>query len=167
MRHAPISWSTILVLENIASTEELYDKVNEHEEELVEAAKHLGRNSVMVHNLASHLRKLGFNQNSSRTVQRANLTVAEEEDGIADSGNEREDKTAGPVALEDSAADEGATLEQVYQTFKTKQRAPPPNGYVSVSKEQSCYNQNGPEAPVAVQELKNIAEQKLGEDEGS
>ncbi|KAJ7828717.1 hypothetical protein B0H13DRAFT_1916894 [Mycena leptocephala] len=36
MRKAPIAWSTILVLENIKSTEELYKRINDHEEELVE-----------------------------------------------------------------------------------------------------------------------------------
>ncbi|KAJ6476078.1 hypothetical protein C8R45DRAFT_934709 [Mycena sanguinolenta] len=36
MRRAPISWSTILVLENIKSVEALYEKVNDHEDELVE-----------------------------------------------------------------------------------------------------------------------------------
>ncbi|KAJ7854021.1 hypothetical protein B0H13DRAFT_1903833 [Mycena leptocephala] len=43
MRRAPIVWSTILVLENIQSSEDLYDKVNEHEESLVAAFKREGR----------------------------------------------------------------------------------------------------------------------------
>ncbi|KAJ7238444.1 hypothetical protein C8J57DRAFT_1528751 [Mycena rebaudengoi] len=38
MRKAPIRWSTILVMENINSSEELYDKVNEHDESLIDAA---------------------------------------------------------------------------------------------------------------------------------
>ncbi|KAJ6571915.1 hypothetical protein B0H19DRAFT_1064932 [Mycena capillaripes] len=79
MRKALIAWSTIIVLENISSTEELYERVNEHEEALMEVFERNRPDALMLHNLSSALKHLGFSQNSSappgkQTFRRANLT---------------------------------------------------------------------------------------------
>ncbi|KAJ7763850.1 hypothetical protein B0H16DRAFT_1718485 [Mycena metata] len=66
MRRAPLPWSTILVLENIGSSEELYEKVNEHYEALIESIRRGHTNSITIHDLASNLRKLGFQQSPKR-----------------------------------------------------------------------------------------------------
>ncbi|KAJ7806736.1 hypothetical protein B0H13DRAFT_1929447 [Mycena leptocephala] len=55
MRKAPIKWSTILVLENIRSSEELYDKVKEHDEELVESVRGRSPEMLIASNLISTL----------------------------------------------------------------------------------------------------------------
>ncbi|KAJ7940750.1 hypothetical protein B0H13DRAFT_1849919 [Mycena leptocephala] len=79
MRRAPIIWSTILVLENIQSSEDLYDKVNEHEAALVEAVKRDAGEVVTMHNLASTLRRMGVNPNQPSVVRWANLAAVNEE----------------------------------------------------------------------------------------
>ncbi|KAJ7637947.1 hypothetical protein DFH06DRAFT_1335594 [Mycena polygramma] len=124
MRKAPIKWSTILVLENIQSSEELYDKVNEHEEELVEAAKHLHADAVTSANLVSTLRRLGVLKDSPMMTRRANLTTTD--DGGQEEGQDAPEQT---LLQEPDAADGEDTLKQVYQTLKRRQRPPPKGGY--------------------------------------
>ncbi|KAJ7601918.1 hypothetical protein DFH06DRAFT_1351843 [Mycena polygramma] len=126
---APISWSTIMVVENIRSYEDLYEKVNDHEAALVEAVTHDSGDSITVHNLASTLRKLGFSQGGSQHVaRRANLTVAE-----AEAEEPEELPVAAPDASEATPAVEDEqgveTMRQVYNTFKKRQRPPPKGGY--------------------------------------
>ncbi|KAJ7895831.1 hypothetical protein B0H13DRAFT_1885354 [Mycena leptocephala] len=60
MRKAPIAWSTIIVLENIKSTEELYERVNEHEEELVEVVTRNPPDTLTLQNLPATLCRLGL-----------------------------------------------------------------------------------------------------------
>jgi hypothetical protein len=126
MRRAPLKWSTILVLDNIESTEELYKKVNEHFDSLIEAVE--PADSVTVHNLASNLRKLGFQQNPRAPFRRANLTTVEE---IAESAEQELEEvpleTIQPV--DDEPQDGAITLKQAYQVLKRRQRAPPKGGY--------------------------------------
>ncbi|KAJ7165295.1 hypothetical protein C8R46DRAFT_1220425 [Mycena filopes] len=128
MQKAPISWSTIIVVENVKSTGELYERVNEHEQALVEVFKRSTPNTetVTMNNLSSVLRRLGFSQNNSqsgpsnRQYRRANLAEADEP------GEENQ-----PERVED-APDEGQgdeTIRQVYQILKKRQRAPPKGGY--------------------------------------
>jgi hypothetical protein len=124
MRKAPIKWSTILILENIQSSEELYDKVNEHDEELVEAVRGRSPDSITSGNLIPTLRRLGYPLGS--TARRANLTEV---------GTEVEDtpdplKPSEEPALADLGEEDGAeTVRQVYQTLKKRQRPPPKGGY--------------------------------------
>jgi hypothetical protein len=120
MRRAPIIWSTILVLENIRSSEDLYDKVNEHEAALVKAVKRDAGEVVTMHNLASTLRRMGVNPNQPSVVRRANLAAVNEES--------TEDLPA-EEPLEPRSGDGTETLRQVYQTFKKRQRPPPKGGY--------------------------------------
>jgi hypothetical protein len=122
MRKAPIKWSTILVLENIQTSEELFDKVNEHDEELVEAVRKRSPEAITAGNLISTLRRLGYQQTP---VRRANLTEAEAEPEDAE--------TEGALAVtsfSDLDAEDGAsTMKQVYQVLKKQQRPPPKGGY--------------------------------------
>ncbi|KAJ7261916.1 hypothetical protein C8J57DRAFT_1232054 [Mycena rebaudengoi] len=104
MRKAPLQWSTILVLQNIASTEDLYNMVNEHWEAL-----------------GSTLRRLGFSQDSQRIQpRRANLAAAEDEGGLA---------TGVVENTEEMEAEPGQMVRQVYQTFQKRPRPPPPGRY--------------------------------------
>jgi hypothetical protein len=127
MCRAPIKWSTIIVLENIDSTEDLYKKVNEHYESLIEAVE--PADSVTIHNLGAQLRKLGLQPGSSRPpFRRANLTMMEEtrdteESVLMDDGD-------GNASVADEEVLEGTvTLKRVYQTLKKRQRPPPKGGY--------------------------------------
>ncbi|KAJ6463790.1 hypothetical protein C8R47DRAFT_1224947 [Mycena vitilis] len=129
MRTAPIKWSTILVLENIDSTEELYDKVNEHDDSLVDAAKKDSRDSITLGNLASALKRLGFSQNSSasgsRPFRRANRTeVDEEAEPLAESTAVVEEG-----GDEDGPSSDEVALKQAYAILKKRQRPPPKGGY--------------------------------------
>lgn len=131
MRRAPIKWSTILVLENISSSEELYERVNEHYEALVDAVLKNPADTITMNNLASNLRRLGFQQNSTSSerrppFRRANLAAVEDAD--------LDENLAGEEAMEDivpksDSTDGAETLKQVYQTLKRRQRAPPRDGY--------------------------------------
>ncbi|KAJ7162011.1 hypothetical protein C8R46DRAFT_1222145 [Mycena filopes] len=131
MQKAPISWSTILVLENIKTSEELYSRVNKHEEALVEVFRRSapGTDTLTVHNLSSTLKRLGFVQNqgavatSSRPWKRANLTEAE--------GDDVEEASRGKAEAEEGLGQEEgeATIQQAYQVLKKRQRPPPKGGY--------------------------------------
>jgi hypothetical protein len=124
MRKAPIKWSTILVLENIQSSEELFDKVNEHDEELVESVRRRSPEAITAGNLVSTLRRLGFHQSSA--ARRINRAEAELEAEEIDAGTE----LLGTEVLVDPSADDGAsTVRQVYQALKKRQRPPPKGGY--------------------------------------
>lgn len=62
MSKAPISWHTILILDNIADTKALYTKVVEHERELVHAARMETSSFLMAEDLQAALKQ--FNPNT-------------------------------------------------------------------------------------------------------
>ncbi|KAJ6452592.1 hypothetical protein C8R45DRAFT_1112895 [Mycena sanguinolenta] len=129
MKTAPIPWSTILVLENIGSSEELYEKVNEHYEALIESYQKDSKDVVTLQNLSSNLRKLGWSPPRSNFRRTVNWTAAE-----GDEGSKGPEQSEGlPTnGQEDSARDEEDsehTLKQVFQTLKKRQRPPPKGGY--------------------------------------
>jgi signal recognition particle subunit SEC65 len=125
MRKAPIKWRTILVIENIPTTEELYKKVNEHDDSLLDAVKNSPTDVVTLHNIASTLRRLGFQQaSSSRTFKRANRTEVNEE-----LDNPQESSAIAAEVQGEPEEDGEVTLKQVYQTLKKRQRPPPKGGY--------------------------------------
>ncbi|KAJ7689537.1 hypothetical protein B0H16DRAFT_1487201 [Mycena metata] len=119
MQKAPISWSTIIVQENVKSTEELYARVNEHEEALVEIVRRSAPDAFSIHNLASTLRRMGFTQNSNapnapnRQFRRANFTEADEPAQELDAPEET------PVSTLDGEGD--TVLKQVYQVLQKRQ----------------------------------------------
>ncbi|KAJ7145937.1 hypothetical protein C8R44DRAFT_863762 [Mycena epipterygia] len=117
---APIRWSTILMLENIQSTEDLYDKVNEHDEALIEAAKAEQGNILTKQNLASTLRRMCVQLDSSRghnpqRPRRANLaTIAEGEPETLEEGSPRIEE----VDSTEDEVNDMSTIREVYNTFK-------------------------------------------------
>jgi hypothetical protein len=134
MRTAPIAWSSILIVENIRSVEDLYERVNEHEEELVDVVARRQTDVLTTGNLSSTLKRLGFSQSThqgstfQRRERRVNLTEAESDMA----GREEEEAE---VALDSEPApsaetfDEGPTMKSVYQTLARRQRPPPKGGY--------------------------------------
>lgn len=132
MSKAPIVWSTILVLENIKSVEELYERVNEHEDELYEAVQRGSRDVVTFNNLSTALRRLGFQAPSSssalpRRIRRVNLTEADE--NLEEGGGERSEGEAVEDPGKDPLSNSELTLRSVYQTLARRQRPPPKGGY--------------------------------------
>jgi hypothetical protein len=109
--------------------EELFKKVNDHHNALTQAVKRESSEALTINNLGSTLRKLRWSQGSSNT-RRANLTFATLKE---ESGDESKEMVMGNEILEDNKAldlSEGqATVRQVYQTFKKRQRPPPKGGY--------------------------------------
>jgi hypothetical protein len=128
MKTAPISWSTILILENIRDSEELYEKVNEHYEALIDSVRKEHTDVITTHNLASSLRRLGFQQNPLRTSFRRSANIAAADGNITEIPEESE--MTAQLAEDGRDAEDGAeTLKQVFQTLKRWQRPPPKGGY--------------------------------------
>jgi hypothetical protein len=131
---APIAWSSILIVENIRSVEDLYECINEHEEELVDVVARRQMDVLTAGNLSSTLRRLGFAQNSqpstsfTRRDRRANVTeagvdaTAEDETELV-AGQDPED--ASPLG----SIEESPTMKSVYQMLARRQRPPPKGGY--------------------------------------
>jgi hypothetical protein len=115
-----------LILESVKSVEELYDRINEHEEELVDVVLRSSSDALTSHNLIPTLRRLGFpsNQSSSlsfpRRERRTNLTEVDPE-GESEKDEANEDFETLPV--------EEFTVKNVYQTLARRQCPPPKGGY--------------------------------------
>jgi hypothetical protein len=128
MCRAPLVWSTILVLENIHSSEDLFGKVNDHYLALIDAVKRESSDTVTINNLASTLRRMGFTPNHN--ARRANLTSADAT--IEEVPEPDKDLTGAEVPREETSpqeSDGSTTIRQVYQTFKKRQWPPPKGGY--------------------------------------
>ncbi|KAJ7702724.1 hypothetical protein B0H17DRAFT_1176062 [Mycena rosella] len=130
MRKAPIQWRTILVLENIDSIEELYKRVNEHDDALVEAARKDSHDTLTTHNVVATLKRMGFHPypspSQTRSYRRANRAEIDE---AADGEMETELVTEGALQYDGGSEDGESTLRQVYQTMKSRPCAPPKGRY--------------------------------------
>jgi hypothetical protein len=131
---APIAWSSILIVENIRSVEDLYERINEHKEELVDVVARRQTDIVTVGNLSSTLKRLGlahYPQSATsfpRREHRVNVTEAEEEeDGMREEGDDTGDDLAGTTSPEFSEG--GPLIKSVYQALARRQRPPPKGGY--------------------------------------
>jgi hypothetical protein len=132
MRTAPIAWSSILIVENIRSVEDLYECINEHEEELVDVVVRRQTDVLTAGSLSSALKRLGFSQSAppgssyARRERHANVTEVEADPWEeAEAGNER-DSVEDPSA---ELSEESPTIKNVYQTLARRQRPPPKGGY--------------------------------------
>lgn len=75
MRKAPISWGPILLLSNIKDLSELYSRVTEHEEALLEAYRvSRGGQALSLDGIVAHLKQIGMFNDKSPFPRRANLT---------------------------------------------------------------------------------------------
>jgi hypothetical protein len=134
MRTAPIAWSTILIVENIRSVEDFYDRINEHEEELVDVVARRQTDVITAGNLPSALRRMGFTQGAQnspvyvRRDRRVNVTETGAE--AEESDENREDSPHDPdEALTSELWEHEPTMKNVYQTLARRQRPPPKGGY--------------------------------------
>ncbi|KAJ6478853.1 hypothetical protein C8R47DRAFT_1219399 [Mycena vitilis] len=127
MDKAPISWSPILVLENITSTMILWGKVTEHEKALVHAWKSEASKMLTADNLGAALRSLGVNmdQRPKTFTRQAHFLSSDEHPLVDDIPREdelREESNTLP-------ANEEEVLKQAYQTIREKQQGKPPRVY--------------------------------------
>ena len=125
MRKAPISWGPILLISSIKDSSELYSRVTEHEEALLEAYRvSRGGQASSIDQIASQLKQMGFMQENQRPYpRRANIAeyVAEESPPCMEPMS-----TATP--FQDLNSNQHI-LREAYQVLRQRQRAPPKGGY--------------------------------------
>ena len=140
MARAPLSWRTILVLENIKSTSLLYTKAVEHQEALLNISRDKPSSTITTDNLVTTLRRMGYvlqkpsfghNFPSNR---RANLSMNEIEPSPGSSSDELKESymaaSAGETSDQGINKAEDQILSEAYQVMKRRQRLPPPGGYM-------------------------------------
>jgi hypothetical protein len=125
MARAPLSWRTILLLENIKSTSLLYTKASEHQESLLAMSRTRPSTNITTENLAANLQKLGYPSQSLKpsfhhnfpTDRRANLTLGEPELSI-DSPSDHKESYLTSTEPHNSDKTEDQILAEVYQVMK-------------------------------------------------
>jgi hypothetical protein len=125
MRKAPISWGPILLISSIKDSSELYSRVTEHEEALLEAYRvSRGGQTSSIDQIAGQLKQMGFLQENQRPYpHRANLTEFVTEENSP--GNEAI-STATPFHDLNSSQH---ILREAYQVLRQCPRPPPKGGY--------------------------------------
>ena len=128
MRRAPIAWGSVINIDSIKNTSQLYARVTEHERALIYATKVESSQALTADNLVYALRKLGINvpqsnqSSNSRFRRRANLGEKETDVEVEiESGENILDDLIQPVP--------DSLLKEVYQVLKRTQRPPPKGGY--------------------------------------
>ena len=140
MARAPLAWRTILLLENIKSTSQLYTKAVEHQDSLLNLHRTKPSTTITPENLIPTLHKMGYTlqkpsfQHNFLVDRQANLTAGKTDNPSAlhDHGPPVESKEL-YVTTAEAPSSEGAEdqiLRDVYQVMKRRQRAPPPGGYM-------------------------------------
>ena len=123
MRKAPVSWGPILLLSSVKDSSELYLRVTEHKEALLEAYRVAkGGHTPSIDNIVTQLRNMGFVQEKPYQPRRANIV-----EFAADSEAFPANDTP-PTSLEDLNSGQHI-LHEAYQVLRQKQRLPPKGGY--------------------------------------
>lgn len=132
MRKAPISWGPILLISSIKDSSELYSRVTEHEEALLEAYRvSKGGQAPSIDNIVSQLRQMGVIPDRDKTPyqRRANLVEYSTMNQSAEETAPPTD-TAPPAALAlNDLSSNQYILHEAYQVLKQRQRPPPIGGY--------------------------------------
>ena len=135
MARAPLSWRTILVLENIKSSSMLYTKAVEHEESLLAISKNQNTTVITAENLVSTLRRMGYTLEKPKfhynfpQDKRVHITEGQPDTGSS-TGASKENFASEIVSSDNDQSTEGQVLAEVFQVLKKRQRAPPPGGYM-------------------------------------
>ncbi|KAJ7233357.1 hypothetical protein C8J57DRAFT_1532479 [Mycena rebaudengoi] len=129
MLRAPVSWGTVIVIENIQSTKTLFAKVTEYEEALVQASHLESHHVLTTDNLAATLKGLGINS----TAEKPRYFSRAAQLGSAEPLDPRVVETDAPpprdeTELESKAGEENEdeVLRQAFQILKDRPRAAPP-----------------------------------------
>ncbi|KAF8174358.1 hypothetical protein K438DRAFT_1609802 [Mycena galopus ATCC 62051] len=127
MEKAPVSWSPILILENVQSTMTLYSKVVEHEAALVNASRseHSNARTLTVDSLAAALKSLGYSpEKRGASYRQVNFSAQDETAGLEEiDATENRDAGSGSDSMEDEI------FKQVYVNLQARKRPPPVGGY--------------------------------------
>ena len=120
MRKAPISWGPILLLSNIKDSSELYSRVTEHEEALLEAYRvSKGGSALSLDSIVAHLKQMGMVNDRPFIQRRANLTENDQEMA----------PISRPVDQSIDNSSDQHILHEAYQVLQQRQRPPPKGGY--------------------------------------
>ena len=121
MRKAPISWGPILLLSNIKDSSELYSRVTEHEEALLESYRVSRGQQVplSLDGIVAHLKQIGMFQDKPSFQRRANLTENDHSNALPDCPMEQ---------IVDNPPNQHI-LHESYQVLQQRQRPPPKGGY--------------------------------------
>ena len=123
MRKAPVSWGPILLLSSVKDSSELYSRVTEHEEALLEAYRvSRGGHAPSIDNIATQLKQMGFLQERHPQQRRANLVEYSTSPASFSTDNMI------PTSLEDLNSGQHV-LHEAYQVLRQRQRLPPKGGY--------------------------------------
>ena len=120
MRKAPVSWGPILLLSSIKDSSELYSRVTEHEEALLEAYR-VSKGGVpnSLDSIVTQLRQLGFVQERPPYRRQAN---------VVENSNIPSFSTSEVIDPVNPNTDEHV-LHEAYQVLQQRQRPPPKGGY--------------------------------------
>ena len=135
MARAPLTWRTILVLENIKSSSMLYTKAVEHEESLLTISKNQSTTVITTDNLVSTLRNMGytlekpkfhynFPQNKQVYITKGQLDIVTPPSTSKEAFTLMVTPSENPLDMMDQV------LVEVYQVLKRRQCTLPPGGYM-------------------------------------
>ena len=126
MRKAPVSWGPILLISSIKDSSELYSRVTEHEEALLEAYR-VSRSgqSPSIDQIATQLRQMGFTQESQRSSYPRCANLAEY---LSEENPPSNETVSTAASLQDLNSNQHI-LHEAYQVLQQRQRPPPKGGY--------------------------------------
>ena len=125
MRKAPIGWGPILLLSSIKDSSELYSRVMEHEEALLEAYQvSKGGPTLSLDNIVTHLKQLGLANDRQSLPRRANLTQ-----NSPDIPSQSDEVERGPIDTDPQISSDQHILHEAYQVLQWRQWPPPKGGY--------------------------------------
>ncbi|KAJ7236964.1 hypothetical protein C8J57DRAFT_1247465 [Mycena rebaudengoi] len=122
MEKAPVSWSTVLVLENIATSTQLYSKATEHEQSLIHASKMEASKLLTAENLGAALKAHGFSVDKPRYAHQAQLGSKE----LPDLPDNEAIAWSEANTPEEDLSNDDLVLRQVYQVLKDRPKPPSP-----------------------------------------
>ena len=129
MRKAPVSWGPILLLSSIKDLSELYSRVTEHEEALLEAyCVSKGGHTPSIDNIVTQLKQMGFVQERQSHQRRANVVEYIPNTDSMPLPSTDDVVSASPTTLDDLSSGQHV-LREAYQVLRQRPRLPPKGGY--------------------------------------
>ncbi|KIK02913.1 hypothetical protein K443DRAFT_5803 [Laccaria amethystina LaAM-08-1] len=117
MRKALISWGPILLLSSIKDSSELYSRVKEHEEALLEAYRvSKGGSTLSLDNIITHLKQLGLLNDRQLLLRWANFTQ-----NLQDVSSPSDDVVNRPTDINPQTSSDQHVLHEVYQVLQKQQ----------------------------------------------
>ncbi|KAF9540354.1 hypothetical protein CPC08DRAFT_650926 [Agrocybe pediades] len=123
MLKAPLSWHSVIAIDSIKTTGDLYSKITEHESALMQASRLEHGHVVTSDNLVATLKRLGVTMDrdaSSKFQNRGNRSSLQSKTNL---------NTEVEGMEIDAGKEDEPLLAEAYQTVKRKQRPPPKGGY--------------------------------------